>query len=128
MQIAGWRTPIVATILVLLTSAPAKSGTDVYGPEFKSCPSGSTLQIVDCLNRYTKAWDKRLNAAYQKLLKDNPQAEQLRSAQRLWLKFRDANCGYYGSGDGSIVRIHAAACLRYMTSQRARELEELLTY
>lgn len=127
MQIAGWRSPIVATVLVLLTWTPAKSWTDVYGPEFQSCPSGNTLQTVDCLARFTKAWDKRLNAAYQELLKGNPQAELLRTGQRLWLKFRDANCRYYGTGDGSIVQIQAAACLRYMTSQRARELEELLT-
>ena len=86
---------------------------------------GSTPEIVDCLAAKTAAWDKRLNAAYQRALKDTEgkQREQLRAAQRLWLQFRDANCLYYDLGEGTIARIDAGECMLRTTESRARELE-----
>jgi uncharacterized protein YecT (DUF1311 family) len=53
------------------------------------------------------------------------QREQLRSAQRLWIQYRDANCLYYGLGEGTIARIDAGECVRNMTKARAEELEGL---
>ena len=90
----------------------------------KAC-DGSTYEMVDCINAKTEAWDKRLNAAYQTALKDAEpqQRELLRSAQRAWIKFRDANCAYIGAEQGTIARVDAAECLRGMTEARARELE-----
>ncbi len=92
----------------------------------KECDQQSTPEIVDCLNARTAAWDKRLNAAYQKALNgavSPKQREQLRSAQRLWVQYRDANCLYYYLGEGTIARIDAAECMRSMTEARAKELE-----
>ena len=65
-------------------------------------------------------------AAYQKALKaDEPRRqEQLRTAQRLWIQFRDANCLYFDMGEGTIARIDAAECMRNMTEARVRELED----
>jgi uncharacterized protein YecT (DUF1311 family) len=51
------------------------------------------------------------------------QRQQLRAAQRLRIQYRDANCLYYGMGEGTIVRFHAGECMRSMTEARARELE-----
>jgi uncharacterized protein YecT (DUF1311 family) len=67
-----------------------------------------------------------MNAAYQKALKDDEpkRQEQLRTAQRLWIQFRDANCLYFDMGEGTIARIDAAECMQNMTEARARELEE----
>jgi uncharacterized protein YecT (DUF1311 family) len=53
------------------------------------------------------------------------QREQLRSAQRLWIQYRDANCLYYGLGEGTIARIDAGECMRNTTKARAEELEGL---
>lgn len=97
------------------------------GPgEPASCDGVSTPEIVDCVNAKTAQWDKRMNAAYQKALKaDEPRRqEQLRTAQRLWIQFRDANCLYFDMGEGTIARIDAAECMRNMTEARARELED----
>jgi uncharacterized protein YecT (DUF1311 family) len=44
-------------------------------------------------------------------------------AQRLWIQYRDANCLYYGMGEGTIARVDAGECQRSMTEARARELE-----
>ena len=90
----------------------------------QSC-DGSTYQMVECLKAKTAQWDKRLNAAYQKALEaaNDKQRDQLRAAQRLWIQFRDANCLYYGMGEGTIARLEAGECMRSMTEARAKELE-----
>ena len=91
-----------------------------------SC-DGNTFQMVECLKAKTAQWDKRLNAAYQKALgaAGDKQSEQLRTAQRLWVQYRDANCLYYGMGEGTIARLDAGECMRSTTEARAKELESI---
>ena len=83
--------------------------------------------MVECLKARTAQWDKRMTTAYQQALKDSvpQQGEQLRAAQRAWIQYRDANCLYYGLGEGTIARLDAGECMRSMTEARARELEGL---
>jgi len=105
--------------------APVAVAGDQGDPE-RSC-DGNTFQIVECLKARTAQWDKRMTIAYQQALNDaSPQQrEQLRAAQLLWIGYRDANCLYYGMGEGTIARIDAGECMRNMTEARARELEGL---
>ena len=106
--------------------ATAAYAADEAEPE-PSC-DGNTFQMVECLKAKTAQWDKRMNVAYQAALKDassDRQREQLRAAQRLWIQYRDANCLYYGLGEGTIARIDAGECMRNMTQARAKELEEI---
>ncbi len=112
---------LIAAGFVALT-AVAHAG-DQGEPE-KSC-EGNTFQIIECLKAATSQWDKRMTIAYQKALKDagDKQREQLRVAQRLWIQYRDANCLYYGLGEGTIARIEAGECMRDMTKARAEELK-----
>ena len=112
----------LALITGLLLTAPAFAGEQ--GDPNASC-DGSTYEMVECLKAKTAYWDKRMNAAYrQKLDEAEPkQREQLRVAQRLWIQYRDANCLYYGLGEGTIARIEAGECMRSMTEARAKELE-----
>ena len=57
---------------------------------------------------------------------DKGQQNQLRDAQRLWIKFRDADCALLGSlTGGSIDRINSASCFLDMTKQRADDLARL---
>jgi uncharacterized protein YecT (DUF1311 family) len=113
----------VAAAICLLT--PAAYAGD-QGDPAQSC-DGSTYEMVECLKGKTAQWDKRINVAYQQALKAAmpQQREQLRAAQRLWIQYRDANCLYYGLGEGTIARIDAGECMRSMTEARARELEGL---
>jgi uncharacterized protein YecT (DUF1311 family) len=117
------RTLVAVLSICLLTSA-ANSGDQ--GDPGQSC-DGNTLEMVECLKGQTAQWDKRMTIAYQQALKDAvpQQHEQLRAAQRLWIQYRDANCLYYGLGEGTIARINAGECVRNMTEARARELEGL---
>ena len=105
-------------------AAVAHAG-DQGDPE-QSC-DGNTFQMVECLKARTAQWDKRMTIAYQLAIKDagEKQREQLRGAQRLWIQYRDANCLYYGMGEGTIARIDAGECMRNMTKARAEELEGL---
>jgi uncharacterized protein YecT (DUF1311 family) len=114
-----------AAALMVMALAPAAFAGDAGDPE-RSC-DGSTAEMVDCLGAKTARWDKRMTIAYQEALKNaTPQQhDQLRAAQRLWIQYRDANCLYYGLGEGTIARVDAAECMRSMTEVRARELEGL---
>jgi uncharacterized protein YecT (DUF1311 family) len=116
--------PAVAAAVLWLLAPPARAGD--AGDLSQAC-DGSTAEMVDCLQAKTARWDKRMTIAYQQAMKDAQpaQRDQLRTAQRLWIQYRDANCLYYGSGEGTIARIDAAECLRSMTEARARELENL---
>ena len=109
---------------VLALASVAHAGDQ--GDRQQSC-DGDTFQMVECLKAKTVQWDKRLNVAYQKALQDAvpAQRERLRAAQRLWIQYRDANCLYYGMGEGTIARLDAGECMRSMTEARAKELAGL---
>ena len=112
--------------LVVLSGAPALA-TDMFGDSYKPCgDQPNTIAIVECTAAKTKAWDARLNTAYVALQRivDHPQRDPLRNAQRLWIQFRDANCGFYGAANGTIRQIQSAECVRAMTQDRALELEQ----
>jgi uncharacterized protein YecT (DUF1311 family) len=50
--------------------------------------------------------------------------KQLQEAQRLWLKYRKANCDFYYDPDGgSIARVNANDCFMSAIATRAKELE-----
>ena len=123
-MIRALKLSIAAAAMVALASA-AYAG-DQGEPE-QSC-DGNTFQMDECLKARTAQWDKRMTTtAYQQAMKDagDRQREQLRSAQRLWIQYRDANCLYYGLGEGTIAPIDAGECVRNMTKARPEELEGL---
>lgn len=117
---------IVATGILAGTSWAYAADDARYSAEYQTCANGSTIDIEQCVGRLTKVWDQRLNAAYQKLIKGNRNAYKMRIAQRLWVQFRNANCRYYGAGEGTIRRLEFAECMRSATAHRALELEDLL--
>lgn len=98
---------------------------EMYDSEYQICSENSTQGIVECVSRLTQQWDKRLNVSYRELMNGSEAPEQaaLKSAQRLWIQYRDANCGYYAAAPGTISRVMAAECLRFMTKERTCELE-----
>ena len=116
--------PVIGFVVVLALGSAVHAGDQSDGQP--SC-NGNTYQMVECLKAKTAEWDKRLNTAYQKATQDAQpaQREPLRTAQRLWIQYRDANCLYYGMGEGTIARLDAVECMRSMTETRAKELEGL---
>jgi uncharacterized protein YecT (DUF1311 family) len=115
----------LVTLASLIVASSIACAADQGDPS-TNC-DGSTQDAVECLNAKAAQWDKRMTVAYQVLMKkaEASQRDQLRTAQRLWIQYRDANCMYYALGDGSISRIDAAECLRSMTATRAKEFETM---
>lgn len=116
------RIAIISAAALIGAAAFALAGEQ--GEPEQRC-DGSTYEIVECLKVLTAQWDKRMTIAYQLMLKagEPKQREQLRAAQRLWIQYRDANCLYYGLGEGTIARIEAGYCMKDLTQTRAVELE-----
>ncbi len=78
------------------------------------------------------ASDKRLNEVYRQVrdrLKDEPDtARALTAAQRAWIGYRDAECGFAASGvvGGSSYPMIHAMCLNGLTQARSKDLEGYL--
>ncbi|WFU83486.1 lysozyme inhibitor LprI family protein [Bradyrhizobium sp. CIAT3101] len=120
------RSILIAALCALVSTVLASAAQAGDQGDPRSC-DGSTAEMVECLKAQTAQWDKRMTIAYQQAMKNaaDAQRDQLRAAQRLWIQYRDANCLYYGMGEGTIARVDAGECLRRMTEVRARELEGL---
>ena len=123
------RIGFVIPALALMATPPVEA--EMFGPGFQPCgEKTSTLAVVECVQAKTALADQRLNAAYKALqVRTEPtQRQPLVLAQRLWVQYRHANCGFYGTQDGSIRQVQAAECIRSMTEDRARELEKAMKF
>ncbi len=96
----------------------------------------TTLGMMMCNQAETLVWDRVLNQEYRETMAWAKsldaggeadfavRAERLRDAQRAWITFRDAECGFAYSvwGAGSLRHISGSECLMSRTAQRAIEL------
>lgn len=111
---------------ILLTSNVFAS--EEYSPSFKSCveaSQGATDALSTCYSAETKAQDVRLNSNYKKAMKvlANQQKQKLQDTQRLWIKFRDSDCGmYYSLTGGTMDLLNGADCELSTTKKRADDL------
>lgn len=102
----------------------------------------TTLGMVDCMAAETRVWDDYLNREYQATLAWAAEMDALegvadtgfpslrdalRSAQRIWIDFRDAEClvDYAVWGRGSMRTIAGASCQMEMTADRTIHLRSL---
>lgn len=91
--------------------------------------TGQTTQgMVGCTGAAIRGWDKRLNEVYQAALKrlDPSSADLLRTAQRRWVAFREAERAALGgpwrADRGSLIRIQAMDAELSALKQRVSEL------
>lgn len=111
---------------------PAIDAQREYSPAYARClktgdaAKGVTVAMASCVNLEWQRQDKRLNAAYGKVMgRLSPAAKQtLRNQQRLWIKRRDTECAANPTG-GTIDMIERAQCRLDMTIERAAELERM---
>lgn len=116
--------------LVLMGAAiGVKADDGGFSRSFSTCmdkAGGVTQGMVECIDAEVKRQDVRLNKAYKAVMADLPVArrDELQGVQRLWLKFREANCRFYADPEGgSMARVEANHCFLAVTAARARELE-----
>jgi len=96
---------ILFAVPVLASMAALPTEAEMFGPGFQPCgDQPSTPAVVERVQAKTNVADQRLNAAYKALQAriDAAQRQPLLAAQRLWVQYRDANCGFYRTQDGSI--------------------------
>jgi uncharacterized protein YecT (DUF1311 family) len=121
------RTIAIAGLLLSIVPAAAEDFPgQPYGEEYQKCNNQSTADIVMCVDARVREWNARLDIAYKKLMQMTPagkRREGLKAVQLSWIKYREANCGWYASGEGTISRIEGVECMRSMTAARALELE-----
>jgi uncharacterized protein YecT (DUF1311 family) len=89
---------------------------------------GVTSAMEDCISEEFELQDRKLNRSYKELMASIPvkRRPDLRDAQRKWISFRDANCGfYYDPEGGSAARLASKECVVTLTADRAHELETL---
>ncbi len=102
---------------------------DGLSQTFSSCmdqAAGVTSSMIECMNAETERQDVRLNKAYRDIMAGlaPERKRQLQEAQRLWLKYRKANCDFYYDPDGgTIAGVSANDCFMSATAARAKELE-----
>lgn len=85
----------------------------------------STAGMLGCISDETGRQDARLNKTYKVLMQelDAGRKKQLQDVQRLWIKYRVANCGFYSRFEGSMSALMASECVLKATAARADELE-----
>lgn len=86
----------------------------------------STIGMAECVGRETNWWDSQLNVHYASLEEtlDADLFASLRDAQRSWLAYRDASCGFEYElwSEGTIRTLVYASCILDSTAQRAYAL------
>ncbi|MBF0560891.1 MAG: DUF1311 domain-containing protein [Alphaproteobacteria bacterium] len=130
----GFRVRIVLAVLtgLMLPAAGMAAERSGFSKRFDDCmaaANGVSSEENQCVAAETDASDKKLNDVYHKWLLKNPgeDGDAMRSAQRLWIKFRDANCkAISGPLGGRMAEGAFAYCIMRMTAERATELEERL--
>jgi uncharacterized protein YecT (DUF1311 family) len=93
-------------------------------------PCRGPATTADASQCFTDAWhaaDNKLNQAYsrvQEVLGPDETAD-LKAAQRLWLKFRDANCAAERNmyGRGTAAPVVYSACMEANTRQRVADIK-----
>jgi uncharacterized protein YecT (DUF1311 family) len=134
---------IVSTLFMLLTSStfaqqPPEIGASeseggLYSKSYSDCMAkseGVTVNMLDCSADELRRQDAALNAAYRKLMASLPplQQEQLREAQRAWIRSRDGSCLLLQSreGGGTLAAVMGSDCVLEETTRRAKWLDALL--
>lgn len=126
----GWRSPLVFALCVCGALAPAAArGEPDYGAEYTACverAGGNMPAMMECTKAAWARWDKRLNETFKKVTErvGKDRQAQLLAAQRLWVKYRDANCGFYNDPQGGqAAHLEADTCMLRMTAERTNELD-----
>jgi uncharacterized protein YecT (DUF1311 family) len=128
MSLIKW----VALLALVASSAPAcaqEAGTAAACDALLS-PYAQT----ECLVKLATTADAKLNEVYRHAVRTIGKSDHhniaawknaLRSTQRTWIAFRDADCGTltgYEWGDGTGLRPATESCLLEKTTQRTRDL------
>ena len=107
----------------------------VGAAEAQDCDPKQSLnqsEMNACAYQAQKTSDDALNALYDRIMKrlkyDADTKELLKTSQRLWVEFRDADCRFQTAANvgGSAYSMIYSLCLRSLTDTRVSELKVYL--
>ena len=124
----------VAFCWLLVVLSLIAGATTSIAQTAKGCdaPGLSQAELNDCYGNVYKKPDAELNVLYQQItdrLKDDKATTTLLvAAQRAWIAFRDAECGFSASGvsGGTAYGVILAICLDRLTAKRIDDLKNYL--
>lgn len=114
----------------LLALAPLLLASGAQADDCANAVDQRTMNA--CAAKDYQSADKQLNSLYKQInerLKDNPESKKLLvGAQRAWVAFRDAECGFSASGvaGGSVYPLIHSNCLAEQTKARVAVLKTYL--
>ncbi|MEM1363681.1 MAG: lysozyme inhibitor LprI family protein [Pseudomonadota bacterium] len=127
---------IASTVVAQSDETPLPAPTDPASVRDSQCwrqlmANGNSDNAWDCVANSLEAADAELNRVYQVILDGVdpawPHAENykasLRSAQRAWIAFRDADCTRIGVGAQGDANLWIQTCYDYHTQKRIQELQ-----
>ncbi|MFT4196651.1 MAG: lysozyme inhibitor LprI family protein [Pseudoxanthomonas sp.] len=100
-------------------------------PSYDACvdrTGGRTWDIQQCISEELTWQDARLNRLYKQALTQRPiqGRDELRNAQRAWLKLTDATCAWDPKTGGQGQMLDAQSCRLNRTINRADELAAMV--
>ncbi|CAM4007305.1 Lysozyme inhibitor LprI N-terminal domain-containing protein [Bordetella tumbae] len=118
---------------LMLLAVPLMALHSIASAQSDPCADAATqADINECVGKAYKKADADLNAAYKqaatRLKGDDDQHKKLITAQREWIKFRDAECDFVtaDAGGGSAYSMALSACLTTLTQDRTKQLKGYL--
>lgn len=119
---------IIPILILLVTSGSCFAADTNVSPQYTACmekSGGVTAEMLSCMSAETRKQDALLNQNYKAAMKatEKPRQPKLVEAQRAWMKFRDADCGFLADPDGgTAATVDAADCVLMQTADRAKSL------
>ncbi|SEN53646.1 Uncharacterized conserved protein YecT, DUF1311 family [Pseudomonas sp. ok272] len=114
----------------LLILVPLLLASQAHADDCSNAADQRTMN--ECAAKDYKHADAQLNTLYKQInqrLNDNPEGKKsLLMAQRAWLGFRDAECGFAASGvkGGSVYPMIYSQCLAELTTKRVEAFKTYL--
>jgi uncharacterized protein YecT (DUF1311 family) len=122
----GWILTAVLAAPLVFAGAPATA--DVAQDGFNCANPTTQIEMNICADKDYRRADDALNRVYKKAIADEDAQgrDLLRTAERAWLKFRDAHCQYAASGSegGSMHPMDYDGCVTALTDLRTKQLKE----
>ena len=114
-------------VFFVVVTAPLCRAQQMNLPDSPCANQVVTTDLVDCLAKARISSDAKLNSLYQTIRQhlSTGDLQRLTETQRLWVKYRDANCSaerkLYDGGTASFPAY--LGCIEAMTRERTAELQ-----
>jgi uncharacterized protein YecT (DUF1311 family) len=119
--------PRAVFVLIVLLSSVGRGSAQHMAEDSLCRTAGPGVDVTRCFIEEGQRTDRELNLLYNQIREILSPADraQLQAVERLWIQFRDANCGAERDlyGGGSAAPMVYAACVAADTRQRTAELK-----